>query len=260
MYQKPDNTKTVAVMNRILYALAPVMLIVILLGVWQLNCVAKNIPEWKLPKPVSIITAFFSNMRQNLPYLGSTCLNIIVGYVLAVIIGLALALILTNSRILSTALTPIIVVFCCVPMVTLVPLLLVTMGTGPAPKILTVVIQCFPIVNMNACVGFANVDPTRIELMKSMKASKFQLYRHCMFRDAMPDILNGIKLASVLAMIAGVAAELCGGDGGLGNQIKKLLGLSKTAEAFACLIYVIVFGMLLYGIIGFIEKHTTKGM
>ena len=101
-----------------------------------------------------------------------------------------------------------------------------------------------PIVNMNACVGFANVDPTRIELMKSMKASKFQLYRYCMFRDAMPDILNGIKLASVLAMIAGVAAELCGGDGGLGNQIKKLLGLSKTAEAFACLIYVIVFGML----------------
>lgn len=260
MYQKPDRTKTVAILNKILYVVAPVILIFILLGLWQLHCVIKHIPEWKLPKPSSVFAAFFQNMSENLPFLGGTCFNIIVGYFLAVVIGIVLALILTNSRILSMALTPIIIVFCCVPMVTLVPLLLVTMGTGPLPKILTIVIQCFPIVNMNACVGFANVDPTRIELMKSMKASKFQLYKYCMFRDAMPNILNGIKLSSVLAMIAGVAAELCGGNGGLGNQIKTLLGLSKTAEAFACLIYVIIFGMLLYGLISLIEKHFTKGM
>lgn len=259
MYQK-TNSKTVELLNKIFFALSPVLLILILVIIWQANCVIKDIPEWKLPKPSSVIVAFFTNFKETLPLLGSTYFNIITGYLLAVLIGLVLALILSNSKVLSMALTPIIVILCCVPMVTLVPLLLVTMGTGPGPKILTIIIQCFPIVNMNACVGFANVDPTRIELMKSMKATKFQLYRYCMFRDAMPNILNGIKLSSVLAMIAGVSAELCGGSGGLGNEMKKLISISKTAEAFSYLIYVIILGMLLYGLISLIEKFVTKGM
>jgi len=257
---KKDIEKTVSFWNRFFYAVSPILMIVFLLLVWQGNCAIRNIPEWKLPKPSSIITSFFTDFTTNLPYFGKTCMCIIIGYVMAVVIGLTLSLLLTNSRLLSMALSPIIVVFCCVPMVTLVPLLLVTMGTGPGPKILTVVIQCFPIVNMNACVGFANVDPTRIELMKSMKASKFQTYYYCMFRDAMPNILNGIKLASVLAMIAGISAEMCGGSGGLGNQIKTLYGFSKTSQAFGCLLFVIILGLLLYGIISLIEKKMTKGM
>lgn len=257
---KKDMTKTINFLNRFLYAAAPALMIIFVLLFWQANCAIRNIPEWKLPKPSSIISAFFQDFSTNLPYFGKTCLCIIIGYILAVVIGLTLSLILTNSRLLSMALSPLIVVLCCVPMVTLVPLLLVTMGTGPGPKILTVVIQCFPIVNMNACVGFANVDPTRIELMKSMKASKFQTYYYCMFRDAMPNILNGIKLASILAMIAGISSEMCGGSGGLGNQIKTLYGFSKTSQAFGCLLFVIILGLLLYGIISLIEKKVTKGM
>lgn len=248
------------VMNIFMSIIPPVAFLLILLGGWEAYCRINEVPVWKLPKPADIFSAFFTGFGETLPYLASTYFNIIVGFILAVVIGLAVALILSNSRILSMALTPIIVVFCCVPMVTLVPLLLVTMGTGAAPKILTVVIQCFPIINMNACVGFSNVDRTRMELMQSMKASKVQMYRYCMFRDAMPDIFTGIKLASVLAMIAGVSAEICGGSGGLGNNISSLIGLNRTPEAFSCLIYVIILGMLLYGIIGLLEKKMTKGM
>ena len=238
----------------------PVVSLLLLLGIWEIYCQVNAVPTWKLPKPSDIFFSFFQGFGETLPYLASTYFNIIVGFILAVIIGLAVALILSNSQILSMAFTPIIMVLCCVPMVTLVPLLLVTMGTGPAPKILTVVIQCFPIINMNACVGFANVDRTRLELMQSMKATKVQMYRYCIFRDAMPDIFTGIKLSSVLAMIAGVSAEICGGSGGLGNNISSLIGLNRTPEAFSCLIYVIILGMLLYGFIGILEKKMTKGM
>lgn len=248
------------IMNLCMTIIPPVVLLLLLFSIWEAYCQINDVPVWKLPKPTDIFVAFFSGFKENLPYLASTYFNIIVGFLLAVVIGLGFALILSNSKILSMALTPIIVVFCCIPMVTLVPLLLVTMGTGPLPKILTVIIQCFPIINMNACVGFANVDRTRIELMQSMKASKVQMYKYCMFRDAMPDIFTGIKLSSVLAMIAGVSAEICGGSGGLGNNISSLIGLNRTPEAFSCLIYVIVLGMLLYGVIGALEKKMTKGM
>lgn len=251
------NTKGI---NAIIGILPPLLLIIFILLFWQANCVINNTPTWQLPKPSDIIRAFLAEFTESLPYLASTYFNIIVGFILSVVIGIVLALILTNSRILSMALTPIIVILCCVPMVTLVPLFLVSMGIGAGPKILTIIIQCFPIVNMNACVGFANVDPSRIELMESMKATKVQMYRYCIFRDAMPSIFTGIKLASVLAMIAGVSAELCGGTGGLGNQISTLISYSKTPEAFGNLIFVIVLGMVLYYLVSFLEKKLTKGM
>ena len=76
----------------------------------------------------------------------------------------------------------------------------------------------------------------------------------------MPSIFTGIRLASVLAMISGVTAELCGGSGGLGNQISSLLGLSKTSDAFGCLIYIIILGLVIYGIVSALEKRLTKGM
>ena len=252
--------KNTTCINAVTSILPPLLLIIFILLFWQMNCEINNTPTWQLPKPSDIIQAFFAEFTTSLPYLASTYFNIIVGFILSVVIGILLALLLTNSRILSMALTPIIVILCCVPMVTLVPLFLVSMGIGPGPKILTIIIQCFPIVNMNACVGFANVDPSRIELMESMKATKVQMYRYCIFRDAMPSIFTGIKLASVLAMIAGVSAELCGGTGGLGNQISTLISYSKTPEAFGNLIFVIVLGMVLYYLVSFLEKKLTRGM
>ena len=252
--------KNSGILNAVYASLPAVILLVLIIGIWQIYCVGGEVPEWKLPQPSGIIAACITGFAESLPYLASTYFNIFFGFILSVVVGIGLALILSNSRILAAALTPIIVVFCCVPMVTLVPLLLVSMGTGPAPKILTIVIQCFPIINMNACVGFANVDPTRIELMQSLKASKAQMYKYCIFRDAMPSIFTGIRLASVLAMISGVSAELCGGSGGLGNRISTLLGLSRTSEAFGCLIYIIILGLIIYGLVSGLEKKLTKGM
>lgn len=252
--------KTSVFLNGIYSILPAVILIIIILAFWQIYCTGGNVPEWQLPSPKGILQACFLNFSESLPYLASTYFCIFIGFLLSIVVGIAFALILSNSRILAAALTPIIVVFCCVPMVTLVPLLLVSMGTGPAPKIITIVIQCFPIINMNASVGFANVDKTRLELMESLKATKFESYRYCIFRDALPSIFTGIRLASVLAMISGVTAELCGGSGGLGNQISSLLGLSKTSDAFGCLIYIIILGLVIYGIVSALEKRLTKGM
>lgn len=246
--------------NIVFMILPAVILIAVILVAWQAYCVTGNIPEWQMPSPSGIIKACFTGFSESLPYLQSTYFCIIIGFLLSVVVGIGLALLLSNSRILSAALTPLIVILCCVPMVTLVPLLLISMGTGPGPKILAIVIQCFPIINMNTCVGFANVDSTRIELMKSLKATKVEMYRYCIFRDAMPNIFTGIRLASVLAMISGVSAELCGGSGGLGNNISTLLGLSRTSEAFGCLIYIIILGLIIYGLVTQLERKLTKGM
>lgn len=254
-----EKTKKSNKAANIVYAALPaIILIVLIIAIWEGVCVANNIPTWQLPKPSDIGSALVAGAKDTAPYLLSTYVDILVGFVLAVVIGIAFALLISNVPVLADALTPLVMILCCVPMVTLVPLLLVSMGTGPGPKILTIIIQCFPIVNMNACVGFANADPSRVELMQSMKATKFELYRYCIFPDALPTIFTGIKLSSVLAMISGVAAELCGGEGGLGNHISYLLGVNRTPEALANLLYVMILGLVLYGVITLLEKKLVK--
>ncbi|MBP1737553.1 MAG: transporter permease [Oscillospiraceae bacterium] len=240
--------------------LPSVVLIVFLIGFWQVQCTVKQIPAWMLAKPSDIGVALISGFSETLPYLISTYSNILVGFLLAVVIGLALAILLTNVPLLAMAVTPMMVTLACVPMVTLVPLLLVLAGTGSTPKIVTIVVQCFAMVNMNACVGFMNVNPQRLELMQSMKATRYQQFRYCILRDAMPDIFTGIKLASILAMITGVSSEMSGGSGGLGNRISYLVGYSRTSEAFSCILYVAVLGLALYFAISLLEKKLTKGM
>lgn len=236
------------------------VLLAALLAFWQQQCVARGIPEWMLAKPSDIFRALASGFSETVPYLANTCFNILAGFFLAVLIGMALAVLLTCSPLLAQAATPIMIVLCCVPMVTLVPLLLVMVSTGSAPKIIVIVLQSFAIVNMNASVGFAGVDHTRLELMQSMKATRLQQFRYCILRDAMPHIFTGVKLASVLSMISGVSAEMSGGSGGLGNYISSLVGYSRIPEAFACIIYIALLGLLLYGTISLLEKRLTRGM
>lgn len=241
-------------------ALPAIVLIFILLTLWEQQCTARAIPTWMLAKPSDIFSALTSGFSETVPYLVSTCSNILIGFLLSVVIGLAFAILLTCSPLLSQAITPLMIALCCVPMVTLVPLLLVMINTGSAPKIIVIVLQSFAIVNMNACVGFAGVDRTRLELMQSLKATRAQVFIHCMLRDAMPSIFTGIKLASVLSMISGVSAEMTGGSGGLGNYISNLVGYSRMPEAFACILYIALLGLLLYGAISLLERYLTRGM
>lgn len=246
--------------NFITFVCPAIVLLATLLGLWQQQCTARGIPSWMLAKPTDIGKALISGFSETAPYLVSTYSCILIGFALAVFIGLALSILLTCCPLLAKAVTPIMVVLCCVPMVTLVPLLLVMAGTGNGSKIAVIVLQAFAIVNMNACVGFAGVDHTRLELMQSMKATRAQQFRYCILRDAMPHIFTGVKLASVLSMISGISAEMSGGSGGLGNYISSLVGHTRVPEAFACIIYVALFGLALYGVVTLLEKRLTRGM
>ena len=181
-----------------------------------------------------------------------------VGFALAIVIGLGLAILFASFANLGRALTPLIVAICCIPMITLVPTLMLALGTVNNVKIITIVIQAFPIINMNALTAFLNVDPMRMELMQSLKATKVQRFRYLIFNDAMPGIFTGIKLGCVMAVLGGVSAETIGGNTGLGARISYYVGFSKSAEALSCVLYIIAIGAVLYGIITIVEKKLVQ--
>lgn len=238
--------------------LPPLSLIAALVLTWQYTCTARHTPIWLLAKPTDVLKAFARSNAKIMPNIWVTYSNILIGFVAAVVIGLALAILISSMPLLGSALTPIIVAMCCIPMVTLVPMLMLIFGLGNNVKIITIVIQAFPLVNMNAVVAFLNTDPTRLELMQSLKASRFQQFRYCILQDSLPGIFTGVKLASIMSMIAGVSAEMTGGNTGLGNRISYFIQFSKTAEAMSCVVYIAVLGILLYGGISLLERKMLK--
>ncbi|MDR0875471.1 MAG: ABC transporter permease [Clostridiales Family XIII bacterium] len=247
--------KNKPIMRLLSTGLPPVVLIIILLAVWQIACIAGNIPKWMLARPTDVGVALTADFKELLPDILSTYINIIVGFLLAVAIGLVIAVLISSFSLLSAALTPLIIALCCIPMVTLVPMMMLVLGTGPDVKIIAIIIQAFPLVNLNSVVAFINVNPERLELMKSLKANKVQTFTQCIFPDGIHGVFTGIRLASIMAMVTGVASEIVGGKAGLGSRIIYFINFSKTADAFSCIVYIAVLGILIYGIISIVERQ-----
>ena len=113
---------------------------------------------------------------------------------------------MTNFKLLSDALSPYIIFLVTTPIITLVPLLQLALGYGMNVRVITVVIQSFAVVNMNACTGFLNVPVIRHELMQSLGANRLQAYRYVIFPSAATDIFTGISLAGIFSTTACISA------------------------------------------------------
>jgi NitT/TauT family transport system permease protein len=240
--------------KKIIGFISPAFMFILLFGVWEGIVRILGIPKWLLPMPSAIFTTMIVNFGDFLPHILMTVGTVLLGFVIAVPIGLLLASIITSSKIVSGALSPYITFLVTTPLITLVPLLMLIMGYGMNVRVVTVIIQSFAVVNMNACTGFLNVPVMRTELMQSLGASRLQTYFKMMLPSAAADIFTGIRLSAIFATTACISAEYVGGNTGLGSQIIKYSQFLKTTESFACIFYVAIIGLIMYGIISLVQK------
>jgi NitT/TauT family transport system permease protein len=227
-------------------------------GIWRLLVIGLEVPEWQLPDPLAILKAMSGDFDTIAPHLLVTYGNVLAGFAIAVALGLSLAVVINFNASIGITLTPFINLLCIIPLITVVPLLMLWVGFGSEAKLIAVVLQSFPIVNLNALAAFASVTPLRLELMQSMKASKFQQMRYCIFPDSLPGIFTGVKLAAVLALIAEITSEITGGNNGLGAQIIQYTQYMKMPQAFACVFYTALFGIALYQLLSLVEGKLVK--
>jgi len=240
--------------SRVISFLAPIVTFFLLFLAWQVLVVVNNIPKWLLPAPLDIFQKMFTGFTEFWPHILVTFRTIILGFLCAVPIGLFLATLITTSPLLSAALSPYIIVLVTTPLVTLMPIMMLFMGYGFKVRLVAVIIQSFAIVNMNTCTGILNVPLLRHELMQSLGAAKLQSLRHVIYPTAAPDIFTGVRLSAIFATTACISAEYLGGNEGLGSQIVKYSQFIKTTESFACIFYVTVIGLIMYGMVSFLQK------
>jgi NitT/TauT family transport system permease protein len=157
------------------------------------------------------------------------------------------------SRIFDRILYPILVASQAVPKVALAPILLVALGYSLWPKIIVAfLIAFFPVV-VNTVSGLASVDRDTLNLMRSMGASKMDVFLKVRFPHAVPSMIAGFKVAIALAVVGAVVGEFVGSRSGLGYYMLLATGNFDTPLVFACVVCLTVMGIVLFYTVGLLE-------
>lgn len=240
--------------NRVVSILAPIASFLLIFAIWEAACRINEIPAWFLPMPTEIFKSMVVDFQEYWPHLLVTLQCVLIGFLIAIPVGLLIATLITSFPLLNAAMSPYITFLVTTPLISLIPLLMLAMGYGMNMRITTVVIQSFAVINMNACTGFNNVPTIRRELMQSVGANRLQTYRMMILPSAATDIITGLRLAAIFATTTCISVEYNAGNTGLGSQIIKYSQYLQTTKSFACIFYVTVIGLIMYGLIALIQK------
>ena len=151
---------------------------IVFLILWQVVSVSGIIPEYMLPSPIKVVSALKTDFLLLLGHTGTTLTEAFWGLVCGIILGLITAILMDMCKILNKILYPIIIVSQTIPTIAIAPLLVLWFGYELTPKIVLITITTFFPIAVGTYTGLHSVDKDEIQLMKSMGASKLQIYRH----------------------------------------------------------------------------------
>jgi NitT/TauT family transport system permease protein len=232
----------------------PLALAAIVLGGWQLAVMLGHIPPVILPSPVSITEYIIDRYDILLMHAIPTTLESAAAFVLATLLGIALAIIITYSQIAREALYPNLVFFQLIPKIALAPLFIIWLGIGSQSRIaFSVFIAFFPVV-IATTAGFASVDKGMLRLCRSLTASEWQIFTSVRFPAALPHIFSGMKIAITLAIIGVIIGEFITAQAGLGYLIIFATARADTEISMAAIVVLCICGLLLYGLVALGES------
>jgi NitT/TauT family transport system permease protein len=242
--------------NRATRLLPPILVAVAVLALWELTITVFRIEEFLLPKPSTIISTLFAELRVLLRAAAFTLRSILGGLLLGAGAGFFVALLTSRFRFVTEASVPLAAAINSTPIVALAPIANQWFGiTDPLSKIWVVAVIVFFPVMINVTKGLISVDPAQLELLRSYAASPRQVVLKARLPNALPYLFNGLKVAASLAVIAAVVAEYFGGPReALGVYISQQAALFHFAEAWAAIVVASAVGLALFGLVSLVER------
>jgi NitT/TauT family transport system permease protein len=225
-----------------------------LIALWQLLAAVFSVPAYLLPPPSTILSELLRNWHAYFSDTVITGIEVIVGFVISVAIGVPTAILLAYSKVFARSVYPLIVTSQTVPKVALAPLFVVWFGFGMVPKVgVAVLIAFFPIV-IASVVGFRSVPDEMLQLVRSMGAGRIETFRRVILPYALPSIFSGMKVASTLAVIGAVVAEFIGANGGLGYIIMTAQMNVNVTEEFTGILILSLMGIVFFALLSALER------
>jgi len=225
-----------------------------LLLAWELGVRLGGVKEYILPTPSSAFEAFFRPNYQWTENFLATFYATVGAFVLSAVLGIVLAVAIVWHDMLMRTMMPVLVLFNTLPKIALAPLFVIWLGYGIWPNIVIgTTIAFFPMV-VNTAVGLATADPEMLELVRSLKASRWQVFVKIRFPNAVPYIFTGLKLNATMSVIGAIVGEFVASERGLGALIITGGVTLQTPSIFASLILISALGLALYGIVVAVER------
>jgi NitT/TauT family transport system permease protein len=231
----------------------------LLLAVFACELVSRlgDFPAFILPSPGLVWARFLqvsadgTLARHFLVTLG----EVIAGLSLGVVFSTTLGYLLAKSRVVERFLSPYIIASQAVPIVAIAPLLVIWFKTGPFSKILICALIVFFPVLVNTVVGLRSVEEDLRDLMRSLRATRWQTFRILEVPAALPVFLGGLRIGATLSVIGAVVGEFVGSDRGLGFMVNLARGQYDTALVFVAVISLVVMALMLYGLVHLVEAR-----
>lgn len=220
-----------------------------LLLLWQVFISVTHTPPYLLPSPLAVFQKMFSNGSELVKNTAITAWEIFLSLLIGIILGIATALLLHSNRHIRQWLHPVTLASQAVPVYALGPILMLWFGYGLTPKVIIAVIIIFFPITTAAYDGLRNTPPHYIALAETMNASRLSILWHIRLPAALPTFASGIRTAAVIAPIATIIGEYIGGSQGLGYLMQYGINRSQTDLAFAAVLVITAFTLLLYALI-----------
>ena len=217
--------------------LPALLLLVVLLGAWELYADSGATSSFVLPAPHAVAASLWNNAGFIAANLGPTAEEVVLGIVLALVLGFTLAVLIHFSGLLRRAVYPLAVGSQAVPIAVIAPLLVFWWGFGVMPKLAVIVLICFFPVLVTTVDGLSRIERDQLKLLRTLDASRWQAFRFAELPAALPAAISGARIALAVAVIGAYIAEsetvTSGAHAGLGHEINADLTALQTPRAYA---------------------------
>ena len=239
--------------------LTPCLSLLLCLATWEAAVRYFAVPVYLLPAPSVIAHKLVVSYPLFLEATMHSVIAIVVGFVLAVLVGIPAATLMIYSEWFRRSVYPILLTAQVLPKVALAPLFIVWFGFGLLPKVLmTFLISFFPIV-IDSLTGLNSVRPESLMLIRSMGGTRWQSFWKVRLPGALPSIFGGFKVAITFAVVGTIVAEFVGSDNGLGYILVLARGNLDTVTVLAAILWLIAIGFLFYFAVEMAEWLCIRG-
>jgi NitT/TauT family transport system permease protein len=233
----------------------PTLFLLALVVAWEAAVRIFAIPAFLLPGPVAIVEKMAQNIeRLLLVHAWATLREVLIGFGMAALGGISLAVLIAHSKVLSRTLYPVLVITQVVPTIAVAPMLTIWVGPTDASRLIVVfLIAFFPIV-VNTTAGLLRVDEELIDLIRGLNASRWKIFTKIRMPNALPYLFTGMRISITLSVIGAVVDEFVVSERGLGYLIFSAASNLDILLVFSGVVLLAAMGIILFQLIRLIQR------
>ena len=241
---------------------APLAVLALAIGAWQLAVAFYDLPPWLVPSPATVVRTLVADRELLLASLGVTLRIALYALTLAVLLGVAASLLFVQSRWLEASLFPYAVLLQVTPIVAIAPLVIIWVKDLDLALVLcATVVAIFPII-ANTTLGLRSVDPGLLDVFRMNRASRWQVLWRLRVPASLPYFFGGLRIASGLALIGAVVAEFVAGTGGAGAGLAYQILLAgiqlNVPRLFAALVLITLAGVAMFASVAALSRAVLR--